>query len=468
LLLALCAQALLSVAAVAASAGPPHVDIEVSEGRLLTLGGPASSVFLADPNIADIQVPQPNRIFIFGKKAGRTTLHALDASGQQIAAYEVIVHHPAAVGAQQAASALPGAGDVKMNTNDSGVVMQGTVPDAASAAALTASAKASLPKEDIVDGTQLKIGSSQQVMLRVWVGEVSRTVTKDLAFNWDVGLSAGAGVFDFFSGRQTFTTATATTPAQFILPSGDFGSSALSLATKHVVGGTVIDALASEGLVTTLAEPTLIALSGEAASFLAGGQFPVPIVQPGATSNAISIEFETFGVSLSFTPTVLASNRISLKVRPEVSQLSTEAEVNFNGYTIPSLTIRRASTVVELGSGQSFAIAGLIQNTTTTTIQKYPGLGDLPVLGTLFRSNNFQRGESELVIIITPYLVKPVDDPNRLKLPIDGISMPNDLERIFRGRIAQPSASGYPAGAPSNVSILTGPRLAGDAGFDLE
>ena len=469
LLVAIGVQMFFCATAVPASAGMSQINLDVSEGRLLTLNAPAASVFLADPSIADVQVPQPNRIFIFGKKSGRTTLHALSDNGQQIAAYEVVVKPPSA-GAQQAVSGVAGAGDVKVAPQDNGLVLQGTAPDADSALTVTNDVKGFAAQNQPVDADALKVGSSQQVMLRVWVGEVARSVTKDLAFNWSAAAFPGLGTLGLQTGRQAFTP-----PIIGGLPfgstfssSGDYGS-LIGGVNVHGNGFSLaIDALASEGLVTTLAEPTLMALSGESASFLAGGQFPIPIVQPSTGVTTISIQYEQFGVSLTFTPTVLSPNRISLRVRPEVSEISTTNEVTFAGYTIPSLTIRRAQTTIELGSGQSFAIGGLIQNTTSATVAKYPGLGDLPILGTLFRSNNFQHAETELLIVVTPYLVKPVDDPNRLKLPTDGLSPPNDLDLIFRARLAQGSTAA-PVGSPANsVSVLTGPHLAGDAGFDLE
>jgi pilus assembly protein CpaC len=470
LLVALGVQVCLSVAALAAQT--PQISIEVSEGRLLTLSGPATSVFLADPAIADVQVPQPNKVFIFGKKTGHTTLHALGDNGQQIASYDIYVTHPSPRSEQMAATAAAGGGDVKVTAQDSGTILKGDAADPETAASITTAVKSTGPAGAVVDTNGLNVEGSTQVMLRVWIGEVDRSVTKNLGFNWQAFVAPGSGLISFYTGRQLFNTNAAGTPTSFILPTSSFGSVGAQITTKTLSGGTFVDALASEGLITTLAEPTLMAMSGESASFLAGGQFPIPIVQPGTGTNSISVEFQQYGVSLTFTPTVLAPNRISLKVRPEVSEISTVAEVNFDGYVIPSLTIRRASTTVELGSGQSFAIGGLIQNTTSSTVQRYPGLGDLPVLGTLFRSTNFQHDESELIFIVTPYLVKPIDDPNRLKLPTDGISTPNDLERIFRGRIAigtsaeaSPNATAAP---PSSVSVLTGPRLAGDAGFDLE
>jgi pilus assembly protein CpaC len=201
-----------------------------------------------------------------------------------------------------------------------------------------------------------------------------------------------------------------------------------------------------------------VALSGEAASFLAGGEFPIPVAQ---RDDEISIEFKKFGVSLDFVPTVLSGNRINMKVRPEVSELSETGAIEVNGLRIPALSVRRAETTVELGSGQSFAIAGLLQNTSRTGVDKVPGLGDVPVLGTLFRSSRFQRNETELVIVITPYIVRPVSQANALAVPNDAVQPANDLERIFLGRINTPRTAIPPIGPGAA-------RLKGDVGFMLE
>jgi len=217
----------------------------------------------------------------------------------------------------------------------------------------------------------------------------------------------------------------------------------------------LIDALDKEGLVKILAEPSLTAVSGETATFLAGGEFPIII--PGSRDNRFSIEFKEFGVSLAFTPTVLSGKRIVLKVKPEVSQLSTEGAIQFNGFSIPSLTTRRAQTTVELASGQSFAIAGLLQNNTTQELSKFPGLGDIPVLGSLFRSDRFQRDESELVIIVTPLVVRPVSK-RLLALPTDGLTPPTDTDRYVHVRLYRPNVIRRPkAPRAARASGLTGP-----------
>lgn len=212
----------------------------------------------------------------------------------------------------------------------------------------------------------------------------------------------------------------------------------------------MIDALNQEGLITVLAEPNLVALSGQTASFLAGGEFPIPVSE---TNGAISVEFKQFGVKLDFTPTVLNDGRISLKVRPEVSQIDSSVSVTTNSITVPGVSVRRADTTVELGSGQSFAIAGLLQATTSDTVSQVPGLGAIPILGALFRSKSYTNNKTELVITVTPYLAKPVD-PGVLRSPLDSLTggIRNDAEYSM----------GRASGATTDPSA---PHLRGDAGY---
>jgi len=229
-----------------------------------------------------------------------------------------------------------------------------------------------------------------------------------------------------------------------------------------------LDAGETMGLVTTLSEPNLTALSGETAEFLAGGEFPIPLSQGLGTT---SIEYKNYGVSLSYTPTVLANGRISIRVRPEVSELSTQGAVTLGDFTIPALTVRRAETTIELGSGQSFMIAGLLSNNAQNTIEKTPGAGDLPILGALFRSTTFQKGQTELVIVVTPYLVKPVDD-NDIVLPTDGFHAPNAADQFFGNfehnapqnspRRPMPTAADEAPAPQIGLAAPSGPELAAD------
>ena len=280
--------------------------------------------------------------------------------------------------------------------------------------------------------------------------EVSRTVTRELGFNWQALAN---------TGRWTFGMLTGAFAGANLIPGlgGEAGRNFLSGAyrsTSFDING-LIDALAQDQLISILAEPNLTAQSGETASFLAGGEFPVPVA---ATNDRITIEFKQFGVSLAFVPTVMNTNRISLKVRPEVSELSDEGAISLpvagGVVRIPALRVRRAETTVELGSGQSFAIAGLLQDGSRIASSGLPFLGDVPVLGALFKSDRFRRNDSELVIIITPYIVRPVSDPRTLALPNDGFRPANDIERILLHR--QVSRQVPP------------PRVPGQAGFIVE
>jgi len=307
----------------------------------------------------------------------------------------------------------------------------------------------------------MTVTGTTQVNLRVRVAEISRSITKEFGFDWSAIANPGAFSFGLATGRDFISGTTAFLRGQSlngsIIPGAIFGA----VHTQRLSVNGLLDLLAEQGLTSILAEPNLTAISGQPASFLAGGEFPIPVAQ---INNVTTIEFKKFGVSLEFVPTVLSGERISIKVKPEVSELSTQGAIQTNGLTIPALTVRRTETTVELGSGQSFAVAGLIQNNTNTDIGQYPGLVDLPVLGPLFRSSSFQRNETELVIIVTPYLVRPIASAKAMASPLDGFAPASDLERIFEGRAAT-------AGAPGGVGIGLGPagqRLVGDAGFILE
>ena len=223
----------------------------------------------------------------------------------------------------------------------------------------------------------------------------------------------------------------------------------------------LLDALQSEGLVSILAEPNLTTISGEPANFLAGGEFPVPVSQ---SLQEVTVEWKRFGVSIDFTPVVLSPNRISIKVRPEVSELSDTGAVTINSIKIPGLAVRRAETTVELASGQSFAIAGLFQNNVSNEIKRFPGIGDVPILGALFRSSSFQRHESELVIVVTPYIVKPAASASALHLPNENVVFASDMEQLLLGRL-----TGKPGAITTPEPVTPDrPHLSGAAGFIME
>jgi pilus assembly protein CpaC len=445
----------------AGQATPPHVQmpgvqglaLEAGTGRIVSLDAPAASVFAADPRVAEVRPASPTSLFVLGVAPGRTTVAAIGDNGAAIAQYDVIVQ-PSSYAAAQAASAigklLPGR-DVQVAARPNGLVVSGTLRTAGEADEAVQTARAFIGTGQTVE-SRLAVLSSQQVNLRVRIAEVSRNVIRQLGINWSgmasLGKYAAIGIVTANPLANT-TVAASTAGAGYNFPTPGH--------TLDING--VIDAMAQDQLVHVLAEPNLTAISGETASFLVGGEFPIPVAQQ---NNQVTIEFKQYGVSLAFVPTVESGERINMKVRPEVSALTTEGAVQIGAgnstIQVPALTVRRAETTVELASGQSFAIAGLLQDNTTLTGNALPGIGELPVLGALFRSDGFQRNETELVIVITPYLVRGISDPAQVKLPTDGWKPPNDLERLL---LLRQSARGGTQAAAT-------PHIPGDAGFVVQ
>ncbi len=430
----------------AAEASVPAADeptvLEVRQGKMIRLDRPAASVFVADPETADVQAHSATLVYVFGRRAGTTTIFAVDQEENVLFSSAIEVRHPV-TRIEELIAGLGLANRVAVRSIDGGILMSGSVSDPATAEDLRELVSQFVGEDEIVIN-RLAVDAPTQVSLRVRVAEMSREVTRLFGIRWDGALSFGDFALGLGTGR--------------VLEGADRVLGSFENSDFNIAG--VIEALEREGLVSVLAEPNLTALSGETASFLAGGEFPVPV---GVDNNETQIEFKEFGVSLSFTPTVMTRNRISLRVRPEVSDLSETGAITIGNLVIPALTTRRAETTVELGSGQSFAIGGLISNSTRSNIEKLPGLGDLPILGALFRSTSFRRSESELVIIVTPYLVAPRSD-NDLASPNDGFRPSSQLELILEGKLAASTP------APGVTARSTGPglRLAGPAGFAID
>ncbi len=443
LLLALSAAAWrpASGAEVLRTAGEPIV-IEVNEGHLVRIDAPATAVFVANPEIADVAVKSPRLIYVFGKKAGETTLYAVDEQEQILLNALVRITHNLS-GLQQALGDLLPQAEVEAQSMDGGLVLSGAV-----ATAVEAEDARRLATRFVGEGgeviSRLSVTAANQVNLRVRIAEVSRDVVRQLGIDWSIAGDPGGINFGLIT--RSFPVFA----AEFgIDQSTDLLS--LSASALGIDFDSFINALETENLITVLAEPNLTALSGETASFLAGGEFPIPVRQEQSTT----IEFKKFGVSLSFTPTVLSEKRISLRVRPEVSALSDAGAVVVEGFNVPSLTVRRAETTVELGSGQTFAIAGLISTDFGQSFSEVPGLGDIPILGELFKSEKFERGDTELVILVTPYIVQPVSD-QRLALPTDTTTGPEGSQRLSLGSTGQPlsGAAGAPAGLVGPVGFV--------------
>jgi pilus assembly protein CpaC len=384
--------------------------------------------------------------------------------------------------------AMPEA-DLKVTTAGQLAVLTGTVASPDDGAQAEQLVKAMLnPGIDISDPkvplkmqviSRLRTATPLQVNLQVKIAEVSREFGKTVGFNLLTRDMSGGFLFGLATGRLPGTITDITSPTQTdsfgrplnIGTSYGFTSPRDGVTSLHGAGKLfgldilgALDLAENDGLVTTLANPNLTALSGETASFLAGGEIPIPLSQQ---LGQVTVEYKQYGVSLSFTPTVLADGRISMRVRPEVSELSEAGSVTLNDFVIPGIITRRAETTVELGSGQSFVIGGLLRNATNNSMDKAPFLGDLPILGALFRSKSWRRAESELVIVVTPYLVKPVS-ANQISLPTDGLELPNDAEtflmdQTFKGRTGakHPSAK---MGQPQTVAPGIGPSAALPAG----
>ena len=430
--------------------------VDAGSGRVLQLTTGAASVFAADPKIAEVRPASATSLFIFGVSPGRTTVAALDANGKAIVQYDVIVR-PSSYGAGQAeaaiAQAVPGA-TIHIETAQNGLTVSGKVKTPADADRVVQIVRGYLPAGQTLDN-RISVASSLQVNLRVRIAEMSRNLIRQLGVNW-------ANLIEL--GKYTQIGLITNNPLVNLTRTPNIAFGGYNFPTPgHVVDiNGLIDTLSQDELIHVLAQPNLTAISGEAASFLVGGEFPIPVAQQ---NNQVTIEFKQYGVSLAFVPTVASDGQITLKVRTEVSQLTNQGAVQLSSgnstIQVPALTVRRAETAVELGSGESFAIAGLLQDAVNVTGNGVPFLGDVPILGALFRSDNFQRNETELVIIVTPYVVRPVASTSALHLPTDGYRPPTDLERILLLR-----QTGRTGGAVA--ASVTVPQIPGNAGFIVQ
>jgi len=471
------------------SAAPQRISLALNKAAVVELDQDARDVFVANPQIADAVVRTPRRIFIMSLKIGQTNAIFLDAQGRQIATLEIVVGSDVSDLNDQIAHELPDA-KVRAQALNDNVVLSGSVNNVQEASRAQDMAERFAGSADKVVNN-LSIDQKQQVLIQVRVSEMSRSISKQLGINTASVINA-AGVpivtstdnqfslvgraLSDLSGAQvgqacqvtqfqnrTIVDGDAQPPAQIFpgevrnalgvipgtnIPGTSLGFSATNLCMpKPNNVQSTLKALERVGLVHTLAEPNLTAISGEAAKFLAGGEFPVPASRD--RDGNITVEFKQFGVGLSFTPVVLSKGRISLQISTEVSELTNTGAFTLNGstftdsngntitqqgLTLPALAVRRAQTTVELPSGGSLAIGGLIQQQTKQNLDAFPGIKDLPVLGALFRSRDFQNNESELVVTVSAYLVSPVA-PTQLVGPDDGYVVPTDLETMLFGRL---------------------------------
>jgi len=433
--------------------GAPIV-LEVNKGTLIRLNAPAATVFIANPDVADVQVKSPSLIYISAKSPGETVIYAVDASDSVLLNSPVRVEHDISRLRSSLRQLAPGE-RISADSVDGNLVLTGIVSDAGradKARALAAAIAGEVKGSQVIN--RMTVATPNQVSLHVRIAEVSLTALSAIGVNWH---KLGSNLIINTNNPTSITNV--------------LGSNTIIIGrlASQAISATV-DALAQEGLVTDLAEPDLVALNGQTASFLAGGEFPVPIAGSSSATNGvptITVEFKSFGVSLAFTPTIIDAHHLNLRVRPEVSALTSVGAVSVpitstQTITIPALTVRRAETSVELGSGESFALAGLLQHTSEQDISKIPLLGDIPILGALFRSNRFNRNETELVIIVTPYLVNPVG--TRVAAPTDGLVLPSDPQQVF---FSDTYRQGLPP--PARGPLNAGGRgLTGPGGFRLD
>jgi pilus assembly protein CpaC len=414
-----------------------QLEVPLNKSQVLTVDRPFSKALVGNPEVADL-VPMTNRsLYVLGKKPGTTSLTLYDSRNMLIAVVDVAVGPDVVTLKRQLAELIPGEQIGARISNDA-VVLTGTVSSAVAVDRAVQIAKTYAGGEEKIVN-MLSVGASQQVMLEVRFSEVNRQAAKQIGLNHSFTGSKTAGSIGNLAGDSIVPTNNDGVPTIKLDALSDtfgVGTWAYKIGSLNIF--SALDLLERKGLVKTLAEPTLVALSGETASFLAGGEFPIPVVQNGGGgggngNNGITVEFKPFGVSLGFTPTVLSDGIINLVVEPEVSSIDPSASVSINGLVVPGLLTRRAKTVVELRDGQSFAIAGLLRNDFQDTVRQLPVLGSLPIIGALFRSTGFQKQQTELVMIVTPRLVKPMRAED-VSLPTDRVGNPNELDLFLMGR----------------------------------
>ena len=451
---------LLSSLCLSFASAASALDVTINEAKMIRLPEKAKSIFISSTHIADYQTLTNTKVMVFGKRAGSATITVLNEQERVIYTNKIRVTHNSREFNELVKNKFP---EASVNAESLGgkLWLKGQVPSPMMAHNIVSLAKGYL--SPIVDQTQQQessntqngAGSSNtttkdqpmqsnedelinqlvvtmpnQVNIRVKIAEVSRNVSNKLGIKWG-SIAGGVGQFSFSK-----------------LPNvSSWGKPSIT---------ALIDALATNGMMSVLAEPNLTAMSGEDAEFLVGGQVPLPLI----TADTTQIEYKDFGVKLNFTPTVLSQNRISLKVNPEVSNVSIESQQVIHGTNFPSFTTRSAATTIELASGQSFALGGLLKSEDIEQLQKVPLIGEVPVLGSLFRSTEFTRRETELIIIVTAYLVQPTRSDS-MQLPTDGLIPLSDVERL----LAWPRIQRKRTHDQDTYTDNHKPRLLGDNGF---
>ncbi|MEZ5690156.1 MAG: type II and III secretion system protein family protein [Rickettsiales bacterium] len=455
--------------------------VPISRSSVVVMPGVAKEVVVANPDIADVHVNNENTITVIGKLAGKTNIRVFSGSGKLLQTLNVSVGYdlPAirhalkkfipdeTIGVEMINTSVALTGYVRNNSSvDRALkIVQEYITNASGVQKGQGDQKNK--SKDATEGSaypkimnMLKLVSGQQVMIRVRVAEVNRDALKRLGVDPQAVFNSGNFAFSGALGTATEGITAGSTAAWRILDDQYRGTGFLRWNGSDRSLGAAINMLERDGLVKTLAEPNLVAVSGEEAEFLAGGE--IPVVAPSSATPgspvSVTVEYKPIGVSVKFTPDILSENRIRMKVQPEVSEVSDADAVLLSGFRVPSISTRRAKTVVELAPGESFMIAGLLKDETRSSIDQLPGIKEVPVLGALFRSTEFQRNESELVIAVTPYIVDPLKSSD-VKLPTDDFRPASQMEMFFYGALG---------------SVLTDkrsafiPKLEGPTGFMVD
>jgi len=433
-----------------ATNGTEPLSLDVNQGHLVPLGGPVAEVLVTNPAIADIQITASNGLFVFGKAPGRTHVMAIGAGGAVLFDQSVTVTRDLVMLLQLLAEQFPDA-NLDVKSSPGRLLLSGVARTPVQAEQIVSVVRGFLGEgEEIVN--RMEVLAPSQVNIRVRIVEMNREATKNLGINWDMLLNPGSLVVGLITNRWPSVIGNGLIPSSAI--SGVGGSGLLGYRGSQGSVSAVIDALAEENLITILAEPNLSSRSGETASFFAGGEFPIPV---SATNDQVTIEFKKFGVILDITPTVLSDQRISIHIRPEVSEISEIGAVVVNNFRIPGIAVRRTEATIELASGQSFAVAGLLQNQTRNLVNEVPWLADLAVLGPLFRSSRYQKMETELVIIATANIVIPRDN-SLFASPADQYRPTGQAEKMTTGQLALPTlAPEIPQSMGQDGLTLKGP-----------
>lgn len=393
--------------------------LELTSGKSKVLDLPVAikRASLANPEVADTVVLSPTQLYLTGKTTGITNLTLWNESGKMMGMYDVVIAPDLSRLKEDLHKTLPEEKGILVTSSHDHIALSGTASSANNISRALSIAEAYAPKKII---NSMQVGGVQQVMLEVRVAEMNRELIRRLGINFSMLAPESFGIS--LLGQLTQLAGATQVASQSV--TGIFGFNAGSTSWTAFV-----DALKEENLVKILAKPTLVSLNGQEAAFLAGGEFPIPVPQ---AFGLVTIQFKKFGVGLVFTPNIMDSKHISLNVAPEVSELDFSNSVRTQGFTIPSITTRRATTTIELADGQSFAIGGLMRDNVRESVKKFPVLGELPIIGALFRSSSFQKNETELLIIVTPHLVKPLDMTAQT-LPTDYYVEPNDFEFYLLG-----------------------------------